>query len=138
MKFYDIIFCDDIRDEINNKKSLVGVYNDRIVFHTNQKVEIQWPVRTRLSVLLRFKLDSADQYPDKFEFEYFMNDKSIAKVEGALKIDSSRFQEQISLPLKAEGIPLELGKLGFSIKLYKGNKLLLSEEDKQAMVVLRE
>lgn len=135
MKLYDIIFCDDIRYEINNKLSLMGLYNDKIVFRTDQK---QLPPRIKLSALLRFKLEVSEEYPDRFEFEYIVNNKSLPKLDGIFQIDNNQSLTQIFLTLTAEGLPLEPGNLGFSIKIHRGNKLLLSEKHKQAIQVLVE
>jgi hypothetical protein len=54
MKFLDAIFCDDIRQELNNKLSLMGLYNDRMVLNINNENEITWPQPINLSALLRF------------------------------------------------------------------------------------
>lgn len=136
VKLLDAIFCDDIRYETNNKLSLMGLYNDRMIFHTGNVTEIKWPLPVRVSVLLRFIIEITDEHPDNFEFEYFVNDKSIIKLNGNYKIEANTLLT--NLALTAEGIPLEPGNLGFSIKLLKGSNLLFSEERMHALKILND
>lgn len=136
MKLLDAIFCDDIRYEMNNKFSLMGLYNDRIIFHSSNSSDIKWPLSMKLAVLLRFMLEETDERPDRFEFEYFLNEKSIIKMNGDYRIEANHFLA--SLCLTAEGIPLEPGNLGFSLKLFKGAILLLAEDRKHALQILNE
>ncbi len=132
MKFLDANFCDDIRQEINNKISLMGLYNDRIVLHIKNQNEISWPQPINLSALLRFSIKKYEERPDRFEFEYFLNKKNIVKIAGELHINTiDRFQ----LIINGTGIPLERGNLGFLINLYARKNLLLSEKKEKTMII---
>ena len=133
MKLLYIIFCDDIRQEINNKFSLIGLYNDRIVF-INKKSEITWPQPINLSVFLRFSVDKNKELPDAFEFEYHLNKTPIVKINGQLNIDIKN-ESQFQLAINRVYIPLEPGYLGFSIKLYSHKKILFSEVKEAALVI---
>lgn len=134
MKFLDAIFCDDIRQEINNKLSLMGLYNDRMVLNINKENEITWPQPINLATLLRFTLDEESEKPNIFEFEYLLNKKNIIKINGELNITTNN-KSQFQLILNGVGIPLEPGNLGFSIKLYSQRKLLLSKKDESALII---
>lgn len=136
MRLLEALFCDDVRFELNNKLSLMGLYADRIVFRAAPDKELKWPLPIRLATLLRFRLDPTDERPDSFDFEYFMNDKSIVQLSGPMKVDGA--QTYMNLTLNAEGIPLELGALGFTIKLKKADKVVFSEEQKHALKILKE
>jgi hypothetical protein len=132
MKFIDILFCDDIRHELNNKLSVMGLYNERLVLNTNKENVITWPQPINLSALLRFSLDAQDERPSSFEFTYLLNKKDILQIKGDLRlIDESRFQ----LILNGLGIPLEPGQLGFSITLYNHGKLLLTKKNESALLI---
>lgn len=134
MKLHDVIFCDDIRNEVNNKLSLMGVYNDIIIFHVDEK-QVKWPMPFKLGIVLRFDIIHTDEYPERFEFEYFMNNKNITNISGTInKMELEH--SQINLSLIGQGIPLEPGDLGFSIKLFNGNKLLLSEKNPKALNII--
>ncbi|MBU1926831.1 MAG: hypothetical protein ABIH77_03705 [Pseudomonadota bacterium] len=135
MKLYDFIFCDDIRHEQNNKLSLMGLYSDRIIIQSNRMVSIKWPISIPLALLLRFQIDTKDEKPDGFELEYFINKKLIANVHGKIneaKIDIATF----NLTVKNLGMPVEPGKLGFTVKLLKKNKFLYSETKEEAIEIL--
>lgn len=133
MKLIDVLFCDDIRIEINNKLSLIGLYSDRIIFYVNNKAEIQWPLPTKLSILLRFKIEQKEKKPSRFELEYFLNNQSINnKIQGEI----NNVELHINLALTAN-IPLEPGHLGFSIKLFEKDNLLFSEENMDAIKILK-
>ena len=135
MKLIDIIFCDDIRNEVNNKTSLMGLYNDRIIIHTQPDKAISWPVPMRLAVYLRFALGDKDLHPEQFIFEYFLNNKNTIKIEGTInKIEKD--QLQFNLMLIADGVPIESGMLGASIKILKEKRVLFSEENMQLLKIL--
>lgn len=133
MKLLDAIFCDDIRQELNNKLSLMGLYNDRMVLNINKETEIIWPQPINLSALLRFSFEEKER-PSSFEFEYLLNKRNIININGKLNINSSD-KSQFQLILNGIGIPLEPGNLGFSIKLYSQKKLLLSEKNEAALII---
>jgi len=136
MKLIDALFCDDIRLEVSKKFSLMGLYTDRIVFQANNNAAIQWPARIRLAILLRFQLEEKEQHPDKFEFEYFLNNESIFTIQG--EITAEKTQSHSNLSITTEGIPLELGNLGYSIKLYSNNILLITTKNMNALKITQE
>lgn len=133
MKLVDFIFCEDIRFEINNKLSLIGVFSDQIILQVNDISKVTSPFRMRLAALFRFKIEEVKVHPDKFELEYFLNDKAIIKMNGAINISNP--QLSTNLALTVEGITVEPGNLGFIIKLFNQNDIILSEENMSAMKI---
>jgi hypothetical protein len=137
LRLHNVIFCDDIRNEINNKLSLIGMYDDRIIFRSHDAKKIKWPIPQPLAILLRFNLKAEDEHPDRFIFEYILNEKSIAKINGTInKIE--KLHASFNLSLRGQGIPLAPGNLGFRIELFNGEKLLLSEDNEQALKIMQE
>jgi hypothetical protein len=137
MEFIDVLFCDDIRVEINNKVSLMGLYNDRIVFYTHDQTKIEWPIKMDLAILVRFSISEKEKHPITFTFECFSNDKSVVKIEGntdLTNIDGSIF----SIILNTKNISLNPGDLGYSINIYDKDKKneYLSKINKNALTVL--
>ena len=123
MKFIDVLFCDDIRVEVNNKVSLMGLYNDRIVFHTHDQAKIEWPVNMDLAMLVRFSMSEKEKHPIAFTFECFSNDKSVVKIEGNADLastDGSIF----SIILNTKNIPLSSGDLDILLKFMIKTKKL--------------
>lgn len=138
MQITDIIFCEDIRFELNSKLSLMGVYSDQIIFHSNpgDASEIKWPVATHIALLLRFRIETNEKLPNQFTFEYFLKGNAIANVQGNLKTDTN--QSTMSLALLTPILPLEPGYLGFKINLFDKQELLFSHESKEAIKIIDE
>ena len=136
MKLRDYSFCDDIRHELNNKLSLMGLYSDRIVFKIGNNVDVKLPVPIRLATFLRIEFEKDDQRPDSFNFTLFLNEKTLADVSGPLKMDKAQAMANISI--HGEGLPVEAGEIGFRLRLKKGHEDILDKEIKSALHVLVE
>ena len=61
MKLIDFIICDDIRTEISNKVSLIGVYNDALNFVVPEKAVNTWPKGLRLGVFVRLDFEDIEE-----------------------------------------------------------------------------
>ena len=137
MKFIDVLFCDDIRVEINNKVSLMGLYNDRIVFRSHEKTKFEWPIKKDLAMLVRLNISDNEKKPISFAFECFSNDKSIVKIDG--NTDLSNFEGSVfCLILSTKNIELNPGDFGYSVKVYDEKAEHLSLINKKALKVLSE
>lgn len=134
MNFIDVIFCDDIRQEINNKISLIGVYSDQLVLNINGAVDIIWPQPINLSALFRFSMDKNEIRPDHFALEYILNKKTILQANG--EIMNLNDKTQFHLIVNAMAIPFEPGYLGIKIKLLADGKILFAEEKDSVLSIL--
>lgn len=56
MRINNFILCDDIRTEVGNKKSLMGVYSKEITFSVAKDEKKQWPKELVLGVMLDFSV----------------------------------------------------------------------------------
>ena len=56
MKILDFIICDDVREEVNAKMTLVGTYVDKLVYGYTKKNPIKWPVHARTYFYVKFCL----------------------------------------------------------------------------------
>jgi hypothetical protein len=135
MKLRDYIFCDDIRQEQNNKVSLMGLYNDRINYRilSASNVDLKLPMPMRLATFLRIEFEKEDQRPDSFNFTLFLNEKVLADVSGPLKMDKEQAIANISV--NGEGLPLESGEIGFRLRLKKGTEDIFNKEVKLALQI---
>jgi len=133
MRVKDIIFCDDIRYEQNNKISLMGVYNDRIVFKVPSDAKISGPISTRLATLVRIEIESGDERPDQFTYELILNGKQLASTRGDFKV--TKDQTLANIVILGEGVPLEIGKLGLKVALLSAEKQIFSAEILDALIV---
>ena len=62
MKLKDFIICDDIRTEINNKVSLIGVYNDALNFMVPERAINTWPKILRLGLFIRLSMEDPEEH----------------------------------------------------------------------------
>lgn len=134
MKIKDIVFCDDIRHEMNNKTSLMGIYGDRIIYKFN-KVET-WPVQSRLALMIRIAREVKESNINKFKFTYQINGKPLPSVGGTVNIQQS--QTIFSVNIIAEGLPLEKGMISFDLELLFNDSVVFNHREESAIVVVSE
>jgi len=60
MKITNFLVCDDIRNEIGNKRSLMGIYDSSIEFRVTPENKSQWPKAMRLGIFARIKFENTD------------------------------------------------------------------------------
>jgi hypothetical protein len=137
MKLETVIFCEDIRHEINNKHSLIGMYNDRIVIKPGKEVKsFNFPVFTRLSCFCRFISEPEDSKVDEFEFSYLMPKMEPIVVSGPMKVNMGH--KYFTLTIAGEGLPLQLGDIGYRIVLKSKNEIVKEITEKKALTVILE
>ncbi|MFO7748544.1 MAG: hypothetical protein R6V54_00475 [Desulfobacteraceae bacterium] len=61
MKVLNFLFCDDIRPEIGNKFSLMGLYNEAINFNVSPDQKNQWPKSTRIGIYAQLKFEKGEE-----------------------------------------------------------------------------
>lgn len=124
MKLLDFIVCDDIRQEMSGKHTLIGVYDDIILY--TQK-EFKWPFRIKLGFFIRIKINKSDLRPDFFNVEFIHDGKKISSLKGNLKIPNN--VNYIALALVHSSFPIpNVGKINFKIILKKDNKVIWKED----------
>ena len=60
MRIRDFIVCDDIRQEVGNKHTIVGIFDDAIVFNVLKDNLNNWPKTSRLGFYIRINFDDGD------------------------------------------------------------------------------
>ena len=58
MKLLNLIYCDSLRQEINNKVTLVGCYSERLLITIAK--ENQWPINLPLAIYARVERENGD------------------------------------------------------------------------------
>jgi hypothetical protein len=61
MKLDNFIICDDIRTEVSNKYSLIGVYNDALNFFVPESAVGSWPKVIRLGLFIRVDIENIEE-----------------------------------------------------------------------------
>jgi len=83
MKLLNFIICDDIRKELGNKHSLMGIYDDSIEFQVTSDNQNTWPKLLRIGIYAKVKTEENEKvYRFKIRMKY--NEKEIVLVDGGL------------------------------------------------------
>ncbi len=100
MKFQSFIFCDDVRQEINGKVTLIGVYDLTIIFPKGTK----FPAALPLSFFCRVQLDTGDKHFDSMKLEFFLNGKLFLDAEGPIQVND--FEKPITISQRFSILPI--------------------------------
>lgn len=120
MKLLDLIVCDDIRQEVGGKQSLIGVYSDLIInFMPGQMI---WPLNFRLGIFIRLKLDENEIKPDAFEIDCFYMGNIIKNFNGNLNFPENT--KYFNLIMVDNAFIIHgIGNITFAIKFKKNNEI---------------
>jgi len=114
MKLVDFIICDDIRQEVGGKVTLVGVYEDRIMINAPSPDAVRWPVPLKLGFFIRLLNDGAAPDMDGFEMQVRCNEKMICRLSGPIKIPPRHGLINLFFVNSAVRVPSE-GHLGVTL-----------------------
>ena len=75
MRLIDFLICDDVRQEVGNKFTLVGIYDSDIRIQVRTADAIRFPLPVNLAVFLRAQLE-----PGELGFDFFeMREEQIGR-----------------------------------------------------------
>lgn len=116
MKLAAFIICEDIRSELGNKNSIIGVLNEGI-FYTGGDAEV-WPKMTNLSAFIRIIFEEQDIRPNNFTLEVSLEGEEIASVKGGFTLaDQTKL---LNIPVTMYGFPLKgEGNLDFVFQAFR-------------------
>lgn len=124
MKLLDIIVCDDIRREIGNKPSLMGVYAGNLILARSPEGDPKWPVALRMGFFIRFLKEPGDIQPNDFMVEFIRDGIVFDKVEGKV-IAAADPENNISIALVNTAFKIMgVGPISFRIKFSKEGKVI--------------
>jgi hypothetical protein len=124
MKFVDYIIAEDIRFEIGNKYSLMGIYGDEIELDLPD--DTQWPIPFQLGVFIRMEIEDSDPIPNRFILEVNRNDSNVAKVNGNIKHIASSART-LAIPIALSPFPLPgYGTFQFNFEIFDNLDLITS------------
>lgn len=125
MKITDFIICEDIRHEIGQKISLMGMLNDNLTY-TGQGKDA-WPKSINLATFIRIAIKQGEAFPNNFNLTVILNDNILANITGDLSVPEKT--QTLNVPVMMHGMPLiSTGPLKFKIKFKKGKKVLIEGE----------
>ncbi|MDI6739293.1 MAG: hypothetical protein QME74_02900 [Candidatus Edwardsbacteria bacterium] len=120
MKLLDFIICDDIRFEVGNKNTLVGIYGD-INLTQKRGSKLSWPVPLKLWLYLRCLINEGEDKPESFHIDITHNTKgSIAPIAGTLSIPEGI--KYLNLALVGNISLPDTGVISFKISFFKAGQ----------------
>jgi len=127
MNLINFIVCDDIRLEVGNKHTIVGLYDDSIKFPVQAGESGKWPKRIRLGIFIRARFDSEGEKGQikGFRLETFLNNKSKIIAKEKLNFEEQKEAKGVNLAAVFEQFILESAGL-LNIKM-----VLLDEKDEE-------
>lgn len=129
MELVNFIICDDIRNEVGNKHSLMGIYDEILEFYIKEENKNQWPKIMRLGVFARIKFNSEDNITDLGNFKLIMEqngEKTILGL-GNFPHDLMKTNLKLNIAIVIENFTFKApGKLNFSYEIYNKNQQLLT------------
>jgi len=124
MKLLDFIVAEDIRHEMGNKHSIIGIYNE--VIGLQSKSITTWPIPFRFGVFIRLKTVEHDNTANKFTLNIVYDNNIIATMNGNVTPDKAI--NIISLPLVLSTFPLPgYGEITFNFEIFNDKKSLYSD-----------
>jgi hypothetical protein len=120
LKLLDFIICDDIRHEIGNKITLVGIYDDAINV-SGVVPEPQKALRLKLGFYIRFQKEKNDPEFDQFELTIRHNEREIGRALGSVSLADPTKNIVLALALDPILVPGP-GQLQFSLRFLKETK----------------
>ena len=125
MRLIDFIIADDIRQELGNKISVMGIYNDRMNFNMPKGIEGPFPFH--LGTLIRILLEENDQIPDRFSVSILFDEKEVGSITGGVKTTAEKINF-IVIPIVVNALPIPgSGVLRANVKVYSGDTIVLDE-----------
>ena len=93
MKLIDFIVCDDIRTEINNKVSIIGVYDDTINFIVPESAAGAWPKILKLGIYIRLALENIEEHNNikKLLIDFTIDNEKIIHAEQTMNLNIQEF-----------------------------------------------
>jgi hypothetical protein len=136
MKVTDFLVAEDVRNEIGNKHSVMGVLGDSITI--NAPAGASAPYFVRLAFYVRMELGPTDPDAFSFEFKVFSNDQDVAGLAGKGNKGPTE-SGFLVLPMVVNGVPVQgEGLLRFRFRVLdpSGKEELLVAEFRPMKVLI--
>lgn len=125
MRVDTFLICDDIRNEIGGKQSLMGIYGDTLQFEVPPVAIEQWPKALKIGIFIRLGLDSDDRKHTNISFrlDSVRNDITTKIGEGTIPLWQNAKADKLNItfiqnPFLVPGI----GAITFKISCFSDSK----------------
>jgi len=124
MKLLDFIVCDDIRNEVGEKLSFMGVFGDNITLQV--QAGAPRPISFKVSAFFRFLIEDTDPIPDSFRILTSLGKKESAKFEGTIGVVGRPKLLGLALPPVVVAVT-EPASLSFRVVLSANGRIILDD-----------
>jgi len=138
MKLLDFIICDDIRNEIGNKHSLMGVYDDSIEFHVTPDKQNTWPKLLRIGIYAKVKTeDNEEVFNFKIRKKY--NQKETVLLDRNLNLPKNITSKKINIAFVHSAFKFENpGNFTIFLDFYNQKKELIATLSPEFVINVKE
>jgi hypothetical protein len=137
MKLNCFLICDDIRNELGNKQSLMGVYDDVINFSVSRADIGKWPKVIRLGIYIKlgFESESEKERFQRIKLEYSANDKTVILLDNSRPALLTTELKGINIGAVVNQFVIENpGKLSFHCVVYDKDNGIIHDFPKKIIV----
>jgi hypothetical protein len=130
MKLNCFLICDDIRNEVGNKISLMGLYSNGINFNVTPLQSGKWPKSLKLSIYIRLDIENDSDKRDarKFKIEYTLNNETNVLIERDFDVSSQKDAKDITIVVVNNQLLIkEAGEMSFKLTLCNKENVILNE-----------
>jgi hypothetical protein len=101
MTLLNFLICDDIRNEVGNKYSIIGIYDDSINFTVPVSEKGKWPKAIKLGVFIKAKFDNDVEKTKikKYTLESIFNTNRKVLAEGVVDISSKKETKGLNISI---------------------------------------
>ena len=123
MKIIDFIICEDIRREIGNKETLIGVFPNYMIA-LSKGSDFKKPLNIKLAFMFRFLFEDKDPIPDFFKIEFIANGETCFKIKDQ-PISIAPTIKLFNILVNAPNFPVKsYGEIEIKIIFKKQNKII--------------
>jgi hypothetical protein len=138
MKLLNFIICDDIRNELGNKRSLMGIYDDSIEFQVTPDNQNTWPKSLRVGIYAKVKTEDNEKV-FKFKIRMKYNEKETVLVDSVLTQPKIKPFSKIVISLVNGAFKFENpGKITFFLDFYNQKKELIDTLSPEFVISVKE
>jgi hypothetical protein len=130
MQLLHFIICDDVRNELGQKHSLMGILDDDVTIQTPPGFvgsPNAGPVGLRLAAHVRLRSDVGEPPPDLAEVTVSANGNAIARAVGPIRVDNPGRSINLSIMLGVVPLPGP-GEITIALALRARDTTLLAVE----------
>ena len=121
MKLQTFLVCDDIRNEIGNKHSIIGVYDDRILFNVTPDKKGTWPKQMKLGIFAKIIFEN--EFPISFTFSMKYNYKDELLGEGFINLKETSQNKFVAAIVHNNFLFDQPGKIKFTFTFFDESKV---------------